>query len=154
MPKPSLTRISSICVLLFVLPLPAFAIFDFGGWVLNVPTSGGAVGRAAAAASASSGTTVVYPPCLNGVEEVNVKSPPLGMQSPPALLQFIGAYTFSYGPARLIGQRVLGKYLPTPMPCIATFLILTPCPPAVCVIPTPLPLFFAPLILFNGSSLR
>ena len=155
MTKISLIRGILFCaIFLFAFPLPAFAIFDFGGWVLNVPTAGGAAGKAAVAAAAAKGTTVIYPPCVNGLEEVNLLSPPLGIKSPPVLFQFKGAYTFSVGPAKFVGQKMLGKYLPTPVPCIAIYMLKIPCPPAVCIIPTPLPLFLAPLILFNGSSLR
>lgn len=133
-------------------PFSAFALFDFGGLVLNVPSAGGAVGHAAQAAASTGGTVVIYPPCVNGVEEVDQKQA-LGVPQPPVLMQFVGQYTFLKGPATHPGQQILGKYLPFVMPCIAIFLIPVPCPPAVCIIPTPLPLFFAPLILYNGSSI-
>src|SRR3989344_384193 len=107
MTKISLIRGILFCaIFLFAFPLPAFAIFDFGGWVLNVPTAGGAAGKAAVAAAAATGTTGIYPPCVNGLEEVNLLSPPLGIKSPPVLFQFKGAYTFSVGPAKFVGQKM------------------------------------------------
>lgn len=130
---------------LFAVPFPASALFDFGGWVLNTPAAGGVMSAAATAGW-------VYPPCVNGVQEVDLLQA-LGVPQPPILLQFIGQYTFSKGPALHPGQQILGKYLPAPMPCIAIFLLTVPCGFTVCIIPTPLPFFFAPLILFNGSSI-
>ncbi len=130
--------VSSLFVLL--LPFYAHAALDFGGWVTNQPGGGGIM-----SARAVSGW--IYPPCLNGVQEVDLRSPPKGLKSPPVLLQFVGHYTFSAGPARSAGQTLIGKYLPG-MVCIANKLV--PCGPSLC--PVPLPFFFAPLIAFNGSS--
>lgn len=139
-------KLMSFAIVLGLLaPAPAFALFDFGGWVLNTPAAGGIMSAAATAGW-------VYPPCVNGVQEVDLLQA-LGVPQPPILLQFIGQYTFAFGPALHPGQRILGKYLPVPMPCIAIFLLVVPCGITVCIIPTPLPFFFAPLILFNGSSI-
>ncbi len=131
-----------VFLLVLAVPFSVFAFADFGGWVTNVPSAGGKM-----KARATSGW--VYPPCLNAVEEVNLKSPTTGKQSPPVLLQFIGNYTYSAGPARLPGQQIIGKYAPA-MVCIAIKYV--PCGFTVC--PIPLPLFTAPLILWNGSSPR
>src|SRR3989344_5778035 len=95
-------------------PMPAHAIFDFGGRVLNVPGVPGSI--------MSAGAMPTFPPpgvfsfwspgpgsaCLNGVDEVNI----LPIQGPNILLQFKGAYTFAKGPATHPGQLVLGKYFP------------------------------------------
>lgn len=128
-------------VLLFTVPSSAYAIFDLGGWVLNIPGSGGIM-----SAAAVSGW--IYPPCVNGVNEVDILQA-AGVPQPPIFLQFMGHYTFMKGPASHSGQQILGKYSPVPMVCIAIYLV--PCGIAVC--PTPLPFFFAPLIIFNGSSI-
>lgn len=120
-------------------PLSAHAVFDLGGWVLNTPGSGGVMSAAATAGW-------IYPPCINGVNEINLLQA-AGVPQPFILLQFMGAYTFQKGPASRSGQQILGKYFPV-MVCIAIYLV--PCGIAVC--PTPLPFFFAPLIIYNGSN--
>lgn len=142
MAKLSLARRAFLLCAAFLLavPFPALAFLPFGGWVTNVPGAGGIMSTLAASG-------FIYPPCINGVQEVDVLSPPRGIKSPPVMLQFMGAYTFLFGPARSPGQAIIGRYIPA-MVCIAIFLM--PCTIGVC--PTPLPAFFAPLIIFNGSS--
>ncbi len=147
-------------VLLFLVaaPLSVFALADFGGWVTNVPgTHGGQV---------FADSSPVFPPegvfafwdslsgrCLNGVQEVDLTSPKEGLQSPPVLLQFIGSYTYSAGPAKLVGQAVIGKYLPA-MVCMMNFVVWFECGPSLCPDVNPLPFFAAPLIIWNGSSVK
>ena len=139
-----------------VFPFPVHAIFDFGGRVLNVPGTH--------ASEMFLTTFPSFPPegvddfwdsgegtCLNGVQEVDQLPAPGGVPNPPILLQFAGQYTFSKGPASHPGQLILGKYFPA-MVCMMTFVFWIYCGVSLCPIVIPLPLFFAPLIIFNGSS--
>ncbi len=151
----------AVCFL-FLFPFTSHAVFDFGGWVTNLPGAPGSIMSAFALPT--------FPPpmvfsfwypvpgvgCLNDVQEVNQKQS-LGVPQPPILLQFIGQYTFSKGPAMHPGQQILGKYAPVPMVCMANFVSwkLVPCGATLCPIPivTPTAFFAAPLIIFNGSSI-
>ncbi|MDO8620309.1 MAG: hypothetical protein Q7R64_03095 [bacterium] len=148
--------IFSVLAFVLVLPVPAHAVFDFGGWVLNVPGTH--------ASEMFLGTSPAFPPegvytfwdtlegiCLNGVQEVDILQAG-GVPQPPILLQFVGQYTFSKGPASHPGQQVLGKYFPG-MVCMMNFVSWVYCGFDLCPVITPLPLFFAPLIIFNGSSI-
>ena len=139
-----------------LVPLSALAVFDFGGRVLNVPGTH--------ASEALLTTSPVFPPegvdtfwdseegiCLNGVEEVD-QLQALGVPQPPILLQFVGQYTFAMGPASHPGQLILGKYFPG-MVCMMTFVFWVYCGVDLCPVVIPLPLFAAPLIIFNGSSI-
>ncbi len=137
-------------------PFSTYAIFDFGGRVTNVPGAPGGI--------MSAGALPTFPPpgvysfwypvgpgCLNGVQEVN-QIQALGVPQPPILLQTIGLYTFSKGPATHPGQQILGKYFPA-MVCMANFVSWYYCGFSLCPLVTPLPYYFAPLIIFNGSSI-
>ncbi len=142
---------------LLLIPFATFALGDFGGWVTNIPGAPGS--------TMSAGALPIFPPygvfsfwypvpgggCLNGVQEVNLKSPNKGLPSPPVMLQFVGAYTYSAGPAKFIGQAIIGKYLPA-MVCMANYVSWVYCGLSLCPIVTPLPFFAAPLIIWNGSS--
>ncbi|MEK7207983.1 MAG: hypothetical protein AAB699_00365 [Patescibacteria group bacterium] len=146
----------SLAALLFA-PAPALAFLDFGGWVTNVPGAPGSI--------MSAGALPSFPPygvdsfwypvgkgCLNGVEEVNLRSPSTGLQSPPVLLQFIGAYTYQAGSSRFPNQALIGKYIPA-MVCMTNYVFWLPCGPGVlCPEVIATPFFTAPLIIFNGSS--
>ena len=147
--------ISTALILALLVPLPALAVFDFGGRVLNVPGTH--------ASTVFLTTSPVFPPpgvdmfwdsgagtCLNGVQEVD-QLQALGVPQPPILLQFVGQYTFAAGPASHPGQLILGKYFPG-MVCMMTYVFWVYCGFSLCPITTPLPLFAAPLIIFNGSS--
>ncbi len=136
-------------------PLSAHAIFDFGGRVTNVPGTLDSIMFASA--------LPVFPPegydtfwdseqgiCLNGVEEVD-QIQAAGVPQPPILLQFVGAYTFSAGPATHPGQEIMGKYIPA-MVCMMTYVFWVTCGPSLCPVVVPLPFFFDPLIIYNGSS--
>jgi len=138
-------------------PFSAQALFDFGGWVLNTPGAPGSIMSAFAMptfppSGVYSFWYPVGPGCTNGVQEVNIRQA-VGVPQPPILLQFVGQYTFSKGPARHPGQQVLGKYSPFPMVCITPYVSWIYCGYILCPIVTPLPFFFAPLILYNGSSI-
>ncbi|OHA21266.1 MAG: hypothetical protein A2849_00530 [Candidatus Taylorbacteria bacterium RIFCSPHIGHO2_01_FULL_51_15] len=126
----------------------------FAGIVLNVPGVPGSI--------MSAGALPTFPPpgvysfwypvgpgCLNGVQEVNLT--PLAVGTPVVMLQGVGAYTFPWGPAMHPGQKIIGKYLPT-MVCIAPFVSWVYCGLSLCPVVTPLPFFFAPLIIYNGST--
>ena len=158
MTKLSFARRIVACTALFLAaPLPVFAFFDFGGWVTNVPGTHDSEMFLISLPS--------FPPygydafwdsaegtCLNGVQEVDLRSPPEGLQSPPVLLQYIGDYTFPAGPARLLQQSIIGKYLPA-MVCTMNFVFWVPCGPgALCPEVIVLPFFTVPLIIYNGSS--
>ncbi len=148
---------SVLAALFLIVPPPVFAFFDFGGWVTNVPGAPGS--------TMSAGALPFFPPygydsfwypigpgCLNGVQEVNLRSPPEGLQSPPVLLQYIGAYTFMSGPARFPQQSLIGKYLPA-MVCMTNYVFWVPCGPGnLCPEVIVLPFFTVPLIIYNGSS--
>ena len=149
------TFISIALILGLLSPLPAFAVFDFGGRVLNVPGTH--------ASEEFLSTSPVFPPegydtfwdsemgiCLNGVEEVD-QLPAAGEPQPSTLLQFVGQYTFSKGPASHPGQLILGKYFPG-MVCMMTYVFWVYCGLDLCPVVIPLPLFVAPLIIYNGSS--
>ena len=150
-------RTAVFCVvILFSLPLSAFAIGDFGGVVLNAPGTHGSKTFAAR-------SLPTFPPegvnafwdslggkCLNGVQEVNIKQA-AGVPQPPILLQFVGQYTFMKGPASHPGQLILGKYFPA-MVCMMNYVFWVYCGLSLCPVTIPLPFFFAPLIIFNGSS--
>ena len=149
--------LSAVCFLLVIAtPLQAYAVFDFGGRVVNVP------GTHASEMFLTSSPT--FPPqgfstfwdsgqgtCLNGVQEVD-QIPALGVPQPSILLQFTGQYTFAMGPATHPGQLILGKYIPA-MVCMMTFVFWVYCGFNLCPVIVPLPFFFAPLIIFNGSSI-
>lgn len=154
----SFKSICAACVVsaLLVAPLSARAVFDFGGWVLNTPGTHGGIMFAA--------SSPVFPPpgvntfwdsgqgrCLNGVQEVDQRQA-LGVPQPPILLQFVGQYTFAKGPATHPGQQILGKYFPA-MVCMMSYVFWVTCGPKLCPVTIPLPFFFAPLIIFNGSSI-
>lgn len=146
-----------ILLLGLIIPFPARAIFDFGGWVLNTPsTHAGEIFLTSWPSFPPEGVDGFWDSgegtCLNGVQEVDILQA-VGVPQPPILLQFAGQYTFSKGPASHPGQQVLGKYAPVPMVCMMTFVFWVYCGLELCPIPTPLPFFFAPLILFNGSSI-
>lgn len=141
-----------ICFL-FAVPFPAHALFDFGGWVLNTPGAPGSFMSVFAMPFPIYGATgFVYPPCINGVQEVNILQA-VGVPQPPILLQFMGSYTFSKGPASHSGQQVLGKYSPFPMVCTANYWTWIYCGFSLCPVVTPLPFFFVPFVLYNGSSI-
>lgn len=136
-------------------PLPAHAIFDFGGRVLNVPgTHASELFLASSPAFPPPGVDVFWDTlegtCLNGVQEVD-QIQAGGVPQPPILLQFVGQYTFSAGPATHPGQEILGKYFPA-MVCMMNFVFWVYCGYTLCPVVIPLPFFFAPLIIFNGSS--
>lgn len=146
------------CALL-VLPFPAQALFDIGGWVTNVPGIPGSY--------MSAGTMPYFPiygrngyiypgmgsACLNGLDEVN-QIPAKGESQPTIYLQLKGKYSFAKGPATHPGQQILGKYLPVPMVCMANFVIWVVCGPGnLCPVIFPLPYYAAPLMIFNGSSM-
>ncbi|MDO8594657.1 MAG: hypothetical protein Q7R93_04055 [bacterium] len=146
---------SLVACFLLVTPLSVHAIFDFGGRVLNVPGTH--------ASEMFLATSPIFPPvgvdtfwdagqgtCLNGVQEVD-QLQALGVPQPPILLQFVGQYTFAVGPATHPGQQILGKYFPG-MVCMMNFVVWLICGFEPCPVVFPLPLFFAPLIIFNGSS--
>lgn len=133
-------------------PFSAFALLDFGGWVRNTPSLGGMMNSRALPVMPPVGvSSFIYPPCINGVQEVDMQSPPTGPQAPFIMLQFMGAYTFSHGPARSPGQAIIGKYMPG-MVCMAIYVTWVYCGFSLCPVIFPLPFFFAPLILWNGSS--
>jgi hypothetical protein len=68
------------------------------------------------------------------------------------LLQFVGAYTFTAGPARVPQQAIIGKYLPA-MVCMTNYVYWVTCGPGnLCPVVIVLPFFTAPLIIYNGSS--
>ncbi len=145
----------SVFAFSLVAPLPAHALFDFGGRVLNVPgTHASELFLASSPAFPPEGVDVFWDSgegiCLNGVEEVD-QLPALGVPQPPILLQFVGQYTFAAGPATHPGQLILGKYFPS-MVCMMTFVFWVYCGFDLCPVVIPLPFFFAPLIIFNGSS--
>ncbi|MDO8564545.1 MAG: hypothetical protein Q7R88_00970 [bacterium] len=155
---PSSKKKLILCVISFLLAVPfsAEALFDFGGWVTNVPgTPGSTMSAGALPTFPPSGVYSFWypvgPGCLNGVQEVNLR-PAGGVPSPTVLLQFVGQYTFSNGPASHPGQQILGKYFPA-MVCMANYVSWVYCGYVLCPVVTPLPFFFAPLILYNGSSL-
>lgn len=140
----------------FLAPVPASAVFDFGGRVLNVPgthaskmflTSFPSFPPQGVSGFWDSGSGV----CLNGVQEVD-QLPAAGVSQPSILLQFVGQYTFAKGPASHPGQLILGKYFPA-MVCMMTFVTWVTCGPTLCPVVFPLPFFFAPLIIYNGSSI-
>ena len=144
--------ISLVVCFSLVIPFPVYAVFDFGGWVLNTPGAPGSYMSAFAIPAPIYGVdSFVYPPCINGVAEVDILQA-AGVPQPPILLQAIGYYTFSKGPARHPGQQVLGKYFPV-MVCIANFWVWVDCGFSLCPVVIPLPFFLAPLIIFNGSSI-
>ena len=147
--------ICALGFLFFSAPVRAHAIFDFGGWVLNTPGLTGYMNALAMPAFPPPGVYSFWypvgPGCLNGVQEVDILQA-LGVPQPPILLQFIGQYTFSKGPAIHPGQQIIGKY-GFPMVCIANFVSWYYCGLSLCPLVTPLPLFAAPLILYNGSSI-
>lgn len=138
-----------------VFPLPVHALFDFGGRVLNVPgTHASEMFLATSPSFPPAGVSTFWDSgsgtCLNGVQEVD-QLQAAGVPQPPILLQFAGQYTFAKGPASHPGQLILGKYFPA-MVCMMTFVFWIYCGVSPCPIVIPLPLFFAPLIIFNGSS--
>ncbi len=140
----------------FILPAPVFAVFDFGGWVLNVPgTHASEVIVSTSPSFPPEGVDVFWDSgagtCLNGVQEVDILQA-AGVPQPPILLQFAGQYTFSKGPASHPGQQILGKYFPG-MVCLMNFVFWVYCGVDLCPVVIPLPLFFAPLIIYNGSSI-
>ncbi len=156
--KASFKKKLVVCTLALavVLPFPVHAIFDFGGWVLNVPgTHASAMFLATSPSFPPLGVDTFWDSgagtCLNGVQEVDILQA-LGVPQPPILLQFVGQYTFSKGPATHSGQQILGKYFPG-MVCMMTFVFWVTCGYTLCPVVIPLPLFFAPLIIFNGSSI-
>ena len=136
-------------------PVPVFAIFDFGGIVLNVPgTHASEMFLTSFPSFPPEGVSTFWDSgqgiCLNGVEEVDQL--PIGaMAQPPVLLQFVGARTFLYGPAMHPGQYIMGKYFPG-MVCLMTYVLWVYCGVDLCPVVFPLPFFFAPLIIFNGST--
>lgn len=137
-------------------PFPTSAIFDFGGWVINVPgTHDGEIFLTSFPFFPPEGVDDFWDSeegtCLNGVQEVD-QIQAAGVPQPPILLQFAGQYTFSKGPASHPGQMILGKYLPG-MVCMMTFVFWVYCGVSLCPEVIPLPFFFAPLIIFNGSSI-
>lgn len=143
-------------ILLFAVPSSAYAVFDFGGWVLNFPgTHEGKIFLTSSPSFPPKGYNTFWDSgqgvCDNGVEEVDQKQA-AGVPQPPILLQISGFYTFSRGPARHPGQQILGKYIPV-MVCIMTYVFWVPCGYTLCPVIVPLPFFFAPLIIFNGSSI-
>lgn len=143
-------------VLLFAVPSSAYAIFDFGGWVLNTPgTHYGEIFVTSFPSFPPEGVNTFWDSeqgvCLNGVEEVDQKQA-AGVPQPPILLQVSGLYTFSRGPASHPGQQILGKYIPV-MVCMMTYVFWVYCGVSLCPVVIPLPFFFAPLIIFNGSSI-
>ena len=140
----------------FVVPLPASALFDFGGRVINTPgTHASQMFLATSPAFPPTGVNMFWDSgngiCLNGVEEVD-QIPAAGVPQPPILLQVKGLYTFQKGPATHPGQLILGKYFPA-MVCMMTYVFWIYCGFSLCPIVVPLPLFFAPLIIYNGSSI-
>ena len=142
-------------IFLFAFPLSAFAIFDFGGWVTNVPgTHASKMFALSSPIFPPAGTAAFWDSlggkCLNGVQEVNIKQA-AGVPQPPILLQFVGQYTFMKGPAAHPGQLILGKYFPA-MVCMMNYVFWVYCGLSLCPVTIPLPFFFAPLIIFNGSS--
>lgn len=147
-----------VLLLLFVMPLSASALLNFGGWVKNIPgTIDSKMFLRALPAFPPAGVYTFWASqggnCLNGMQEVDILSPTKGLKSPPIMLQFIGAYTYSAGPAKFIGQSVIGKYLPA-MVCILNYVSWVYCGVSLCPVITPLPFFAAPLIIWNGSSVR
>lgn len=137
-------------------PFVSFAIFDFGGWVLNVPgTHASELFLSSSPSFPAEGEDIFWDSgsgiCLNGVEEVDQEQA-AGVPQPPILLQFVGQYTFSKGPASHPGQQILGKYVPA-MVCMMTYVFWIYCGTTLCPVVIPLPFFFAPLIIFNGSSI-
>ena len=94
----------------------------------------------------------VGPGCRNGVQEVN-QIQAVGVPQPPILLQFVGQYTFMMGPAMHPGQQILGKYAPIPMVCMANFVSWIYVGFSLVPVVIPLPFFFAPLIIYNGSTI-
>ena len=138
------------------LPFPARAIFDFGGWVINTPgTHYGEIFLTSFPTFPPTGVDTFWDSgegtCLNGVQEVD-QIQAAGVPQPPILLQVAGMYTFSKGPASHPGQQILGKYIPV-MVCIMTFVFWVYCGVTLCPVVVPLPFFFAPLIIYNGSSI-
>ena len=147
-----------ILVLCFGLTVPfsASAVFDFGGWVINTPgTHASEMFLASSPVFPPSGTASFWDSgagiCLNGVQEVDQKQA-AGVPQPPILLQFVGQYTCSKGTASHPGQQILGKYFPA-MVCMMTYVFWVTCGYTLCPVVVPLPFFFAPLIIYNGSSI-
>ncbi|MEK7170052.1 MAG: hypothetical protein AAB767_02070 [Patescibacteria group bacterium] len=145
-----------IVCLVLAIPFSAYALFDFGGWVLNVPgTHGSEMFLDSLPSFPPQGYDTFWDSeggtCLNGVQEVDQK-PAKGVPQPSIMLQFVGQYTFSRGPASHPGQQILGKYFPA-MVCMMTYVFWYYCGESLCPATIPLPFFFAPLIIFNGSSI-